>query len=275
MSKIKKQVLIGAAIVSSAALLGSCGKSETATELRIIDQCNTANTLCKFELANTVLSRYTNALGKTIERVESQTPLQNIQGTITWIPSAGATLANSATVQTEFGSGCENDSCTANANPTAYNLAAGSNSISVSGTVTVNGQTVDLATAVPAVTVETVQVADSHVFPTGNLPEGLTLQALIDGLNANAPAANGTFSADGTNLKITCNTGYEWLDDQNPAYGSTTVSNVTRSTSEVFFDTFNSELTADPGLNAATSNGHFDGGFFTFWIAGCWPVDQP
>ncbi|MDE4992660.1 DUF3281 family protein, partial [Francisella tularensis] len=76
---------------------------------------------------------------------ESQTPLQAIQGTITWNPPAGATLATNTDVVTQRGSGCQNDSCTANANPTAFNLHVGSNSISVSGTITVNGKTVDLA----------------------------------------------------------------------------------------------------------------------------------
>ncbi|MDE5012719.1 DUF3281 family protein, partial [Francisella tularensis] len=46
----KKKLLIGTAILSSAAILGSFGKSETATELRILDQCNTANDIWKCEL---------------------------------------------------------------------------------------------------------------------------------------------------------------------------------------------------------------------------------
>ncbi|MDE5035780.1 DUF3281 family protein, partial [Francisella tularensis] len=80
------------AILSSDAILGSCVKSETATELRLVDQCNTAYDLCKFELYDALVSRYTNFLGNTIERIESQTPLQAIHGTITWNPPAGATL---------------------------------------------------------------------------------------------------------------------------------------------------------------------------------------
>ncbi|MDE5028376.1 DUF3281 family protein, partial [Francisella tularensis subsp. holarctica] len=59
----KKKLLIGTASLSSAAILGSCGKSETATELRIVDQCYTANDLCKFELNDALVSRYTNLLG--------------------------------------------------------------------------------------------------------------------------------------------------------------------------------------------------------------------
>ncbi|MDE4998889.1 DUF3281 family protein, partial [Francisella tularensis] len=77
----------------SADILGSCVKSDTATVVRILDQCNTAYDLCKFELNDALVSRYTNLLGKKIERIESQTQLQAIQGTITWNPPAGATLA--------------------------------------------------------------------------------------------------------------------------------------------------------------------------------------
>ncbi|MDE5007265.1 DUF3281 family protein, partial [Francisella tularensis subsp. holarctica] len=79
----------GTAILYSASILGSCGKSEPATDLRIVDQCNTANDLCKFEINDALVSRYNYLLGKTIERIESQSPLQASQGTITWNPPAG------------------------------------------------------------------------------------------------------------------------------------------------------------------------------------------
>ncbi|WP_043024599.1 DUF3281 family protein [Francisella tularensis] len=271
--KIKKKILISSYIVISAALLGSCGKSESVPALRIVSQCNTANDLCKFELANTVLSRYTNVLGKTIERVESQTPLQNIQGTISWIPPASATLAESETVQTEFGSGCENNSCTANSNPTAYNLAVGTNTISVSGIVNVNGQVVDLAAEVPAVTIDTIIVSDSHVFPIGELPTGLTLEALVAALNINSDAAHGTFSADGSNLKITCEDGYEWDATQNPSYGAYSSSDMVRNVAIVRYDVFTERIYGtEAGSDAETVNGQTSLVGLVVWKAGCWAV---
>ncbi|AEB27516.1 hypothetical protein FNFX1_0568 [Francisella cf. novicida Fx1] len=267
----KKKLFISTVIISSAAILGSCGKSETATELRIVNQCNTSNDLCKFELTNAVVSRYTNLLGKTIERVESQTPLQDIQGTITWNPPAGATLATNTDVVTQLGSGCQNNSCTANANPTAYNLAAGSNAISISGNVTVNGKTVDLAT-VPPVTVETEQVSDTHVFQradTPPLPIGQTIQDVVNELNANAASANGTFSVEGNSWKITCNQGYEWLDDQNPNWGGSSRANSTR---QVAFLEWTGTAWSSRGLTSRDTFNYGLGGGTRYFIAGCWPV---
>ncbi|APC95293.1 DUF3281 family protein [Francisella tularensis subsp. novicida] len=266
----KKKLLIGTAILSSAAILGSCGKSETATQLRIVDQCNTANDLCKFELTNAVVSRYTNLLGKTIERVESQTPLQDIQGTITWNPPAGATLATNTDVVTQLGSGCQNDSCTANANPTAFNLQVGSNSISVSGTITVNGKTVDLASTVPPVTVDTIQVADSHVFQSGTLPAGLSIGDLVTNLNINARDAHGTFSEQNGTLKITCETGYEWIDDQDPPFGSFTTASTSRSVAmSSWLRETNSWINGAQPNFSLTQNGVSNTVSYT-WIAGCW-----
>ncbi|AEB27974.1 DUF3281 family protein [Francisella hispaniensis] len=266
----RKKLLIGTAIISSAAILGSCSKSETDTELRIVDQCNTANDLCKFELTNAVVSRYTNLLGKTIERLESQIPLQDIQGTITWNPPAGATPANNADVVTQLGSGCQNDSCTVNANPTAYNLAAGSNAISVSGNVTVNGKTVDLATAVPPVTVDTIQV--SHVFQwaaSPTLPTRQTIQDVVDALNEHQAEAHGVFSVEGNSWKITCNPGYQWLNDQDPAWGgqSRETGGLSRISSMVRWG--GTSWIAGSISSNVTRNNYSNLRVFT---AGCWPV---
>lgn len=157
---MKDKLLIGVAIISSAALLEGCGKTETTNELRILYQCadvedfDNGDVLCRLELTNVVVSRYTNVLGKAIQRVQSQTPLRDIQGAIAWNLPAGARLADNNVVVHEFGSGCQNGYCTANGNPTAFWLPIGSNVIGVSGTGTVNGKTVDLATSVPAVVID-------------------------------------------------------------------------------------------------------------------------
>ncbi|WP_274937805.1 DUF3281 family protein, partial [Francisella tularensis] len=51
--------------------------------------------------------------------------------------------------------------------PTAYKLATGSNTISVSGTVTVYGKTIDLATEVQTVVEDTVAIENSYTFQKG------------------------------------------------------------------------------------------------------------
>ncbi|MDE4976181.1 DUF3281 family protein, partial [Francisella tularensis subsp. holarctica] len=78
---MKDKLLKGIAIISSATLLEGCGNNETTNELRIVYQCadvedfDNDDVLFMLELNNVVVSRYTNILLNTIERVESKTPL--------------------------------------------------------------------------------------------------------------------------------------------------------------------------------------------------------
>ncbi|APD50744.1 DUF3281 family protein [Francisella hispaniensis] len=156
----RKKILIGTAILSSALLLGSCGGSETTSELRMLYECSLVervgdkDALCRFELANVEVSRYTNVLGKVVERVHSQTTVRDSQGLITWILPQDAREADNNDVVYEFGSGCQGNNCTKNSNPTAFWLPIGNNVIGVSGTGTVNRKTVDLVTTVPAAVID-------------------------------------------------------------------------------------------------------------------------
>ncbi|AVC45060.1 hypothetical protein B4919_04650 [Francisella tularensis subsp. novicida] len=275
----KKKLLIGAVVISSTVLLASCGKTTTAKELRIVDNCDTANDLCEFELTDAVVSRYTNVLGKTIERVESKTPLRDsdIKGTITWNTPAGASFADNTTVKSELGVSCQDDSCTANSNPTAYNLPVGSNTISVSGTVTVDGKEIDLATDVKPDVVDTAAVENSYTFQTGTLPDGLTISALVDALNTNKGHAHGAFSVAGQNFRITCDQGYEWLDDQNPAYGTRVDSDITRGVAQAGWDVNSASFySIEPRDINFTANGAriIDPPNHYVWNMGCWPVES-
>ncbi|APD50742.1 DUF3281 family protein [Francisella hispaniensis] len=276
---MKKKLLISAAIVSTATLLGSCGKTETANELRIVDECNENNDLCRFELADTQVSRYTNILGKTIERVLSQTPLNDIQGTVGWNASAGASLADNSEVQSELGSSCQDNVCTQNSNSTAFKLPVGSNTIRASGTVAIDGKTVDLATDVPPVVINTSVARSSatHVFPTEL--NSLTLQKIVDHLNKNRYYAHGTFSADGNNIKIICDPGYVWLDEANPSYGQDFVSKIGRSVSVVTHlkgKKSKEEFLATRYLHSVdTLNGFsLDNSNNRTWTIGCWSVKE-
>ncbi|AEB28623.1 hypothetical protein FN3523_0766 [Francisella hispaniensis] len=155
----KRKFLIRAASLTSYSI-GGCGKTETVNKLRIVYQCNTVDNtliefnddsaLCRFELVSAQVSRYTNILGGTIERVRSQTTVRDSQGSIRWI----LPQADNNDVVYKFGSGCQDDNCTINANPTAYKIPVGNNVIRVSGIVNVNSETVDLSRAVPAVVID-------------------------------------------------------------------------------------------------------------------------
>lgn len=268
----KTKILLTTAILASAGLMSSCINKETTSELRIDEQCNTASDLCKFELTNAEVTRQTNLLGQTRETIVSQSSLQNIEGTITW--ETTGTLANNDDVVSAFGSGCEDGVCTENANPTAYNFVAGPHSIAVSGNVIVDGKSVDLSSAVPAVDIETEETADSFVFDRqGNpsLPDGQTIDDVVAALNVNSAAAHGTFTSENGAVKITCDDGYEWLDDVNPSWGQSHTYDVSRSVVYVYYDgvDWNS---MEEVASTKTRNGlifNFNATDFTY---GCWPV---
>ncbi|MDE4992516.1 DUF3281 family protein, partial [Francisella tularensis] len=61
------------------------------------------------------------------------------------------------------------------------------------------------------------------------LPAGLTIGALVTNLNINARVAHGTVSEQNGTLKITCEPGCEWIDDQDPPLGSFTTDSTSRS----------------------------------------------
>lgn len=269
--------MIGAAIISGTVLLASCGKTTTAKELRIVHQCTDNNDMCEFELTDAVVSRYTNMLGKTIERVESKTPLRDgdIKGVIRWDVPASAELADNSEVQSALGVSCQDDKCTENSNPSAYNLPSGTNIISVSGLVTVDDKEINLATVKPDI-VDTGEIENSYIFQTGTLPSGLTLDNLIAELNKDSKKAHGTFSKSGSNLMITCDDGYEWLDGVNVPYGqqintthNTGVAGTKWNTTEgKFYDEQADTPWVMNGYLVDATKGE------TQWQAGCWQVQN-
>jgi hypothetical protein len=95
------------------------------------------------------------------------------------------------------------------------------------------------------------------------------LQNVVDALNENKAAAHGEFSLDGDSWKITCDAGYEWLDDQDPEWGDLQTSGIERSVSEIGWNG-GSWTAGDSGFDA-TYNGWSDSKIF---IAGCWQ-EQP
>jgi len=265
---MKKKILISSLLISGAAMLASCTESSTDSELRIVDQCNTTSGLCKFELTDAVVIRQSFILGKATTHVVSQTPIQSIEGDITWV-APGGTPADNAAVETAFGTGCENDDCTNSANPTAFTFGAGGHSISVTGTIVHNGQSINLADAVAPVSIDTELVADSHTFLRADapaLPTGQSIDDVVAAFNSDLTGANGTFSVVGNTWKITCNPGYEWLDSVNPAWGQPVGSSSIRSVRFVYWAGAvwnNSPSSSNGTLNAIQGNN---------FSAGCWPI---
>ncbi|AEB28405.1 DUF3281 family protein [Francisella hispaniensis] len=153
-----KKTIIVISILVVALVLSSCSDNETTKELRIEKECNSDAHLCKFELVNAVVTRQTNFLGKTIERIQSKSTLQSIQGTIIWSAENG-TLADNNLVEQEFNSGCQDGTCTENSNPTAFSFSAiGSHSVSVSGNLIIDGKSISLADTVQSVEVDTIDL---------------------------------------------------------------------------------------------------------------------
>ena len=275
---MKKKILISALLISGVAMLASCTESSTDSELRIVDQCNTASGLCKFELTDAVINRQSYILGKATTHVVSQTPIQSIEGDITWV-APGGTLADNATVETAFGTGCENDVCTDSANPTAFTFGAGGHSISVTGTIMHNGQSINLADAVAPVSIDTELVADSHTFlrsANPPLPIGQSMSNVVAVLNQNAAAANGSFSVDGDSWKITCNQGYEYLAGNNTSWGTQgqDPNNRQRGVSYIVWTPAQNAFVNIPlSLSGATYNGsRNDPKPATYFLSGCWPI---
>ena len=260
---MKKKILISSILISGAAMLASCSDSSTDSELRIVEGCNTANESCTVELTEAVVNLQTNFLGKTTEHLVKQTPLQAIEGKIKWETDGTVDADNEI---------CVDADCSINTNPSAFSFAAGPHTIGVSGTVTVNGKSINLAEAVPEVSIVTEATADSHKFKwasTPELPASQTLQNVVDALNANKATAHGEFSLDGDSWKITCDAGYEWLDDQDPEWGEMQSSLEGRSVAVSQWMVNNWEVFGSE--DAFTYNGAFDGELF---IAGCWQ-EQP
>lgn len=214
----KKLTIAG--IISFTALLSSCTDSEQTTKLIITKNCSTANNICTFELVNADVVRQTNLLGKVTEKIVSSKPLQSITGDFMW--NSDGAFATNTELENQSLPHCSDGTCTATESPTAYTFTGGSNNVSISGTVTIDGQQVNLD-SLPNVLVETPQIADSHTFKwseTPTLPTGQEMIDVVNALNIGRDSAHGEFSVDGNSWKITCDPGYVWLVAHDPEWGS-------------------------------------------------------
>ncbi|MGQ4006415.1 DUF3281 family protein [Francisellaceae bacterium CB300] len=101
------------------ALIAGCSESERVTEPRISSQCN--GTICSFTIQNNDLVRYTNIIGKDIERTLHSTRLNAAEGThITWTigDENEGQYANSSKLILLGLEPCKDDICNSNSYPT-------------------------------------------------------------------------------------------------------------------------------------------------------------
>ena len=119
----------------------------------------------------------------------------------------------------------------------------------------------------------------SHIFQQSNspaLPEGQTIQDVVNALNKESKSANGLFYVTGNSWAITCDENYYWKADQDPEWGAESTSSTGRSTIVLYW--FNgawiTEL--DPNYHLSLNNHPYPDIPFiaNVFLAGCWPIES-
>ena len=156
---MKKKILITAILFSGAALLNSCSDSETSTQLSIQKDCNDAQNQCSVQLVEATVEKTTNLLGKSQSKTIASQPAAAGQD-LTWVINGDGTLAKSEDLVEAGVPPCAGTDCTLTENPSGFTFNIDpSNSISATGTATLNGTVYNLADIAPA----TVQTNENPV----------------------------------------------------------------------------------------------------------------
>ena len=265
-----------------ATMASSCTDNEQTTKLMIEKNCDTSNNICTFELVNALVAKQTNFLGKTVERVLSKKPLQSIKGDFTWMPTNCSGVATNVDLNANnLPQVCPSEGCQDDTNPTAYKFNPGQSSISISGTVTINDETINLTT-VPAESFTTAEPQDVVIFTMPapgqsengeTRPANISTAMIVDALNGitnsdGDRAMHGTLTADSdTQMTLTCDPGYEWLDSNTPPWGNS-LNQDGPSRSIAKLDTWNGSgwNTQLPDDSETSGLGYNGTGFYI----GCW-----
>jgi hypothetical protein len=176
MNKIKIFIIILGAV-----LISSCSSSKPNTSLEILHNCN--GTVCSVELGVVNSTVSTDFLGK--EHIFNKKIVKSTESNITW---SGINNYTTNTVLSDAGllAQCEDEQCTANSNPTGGVFLAGQSvSVSVSGTITVNGVTTS---------VSNYTVGGNWVVPQPDMPVSLTYTCpagATDGVTYSVPSTSG------------------------------------------------------------------------------------
>ena len=186
-----KNPILGVSLFLGALLIGSCSKTERVEKAQIGKQCN--GKICSISIQDLQVDRFTNLIGKSIDRVVSRTALQAPKDNITWtIPNS--TFATSEELNKAFQSNpnilpCTDSVCTANSNPTGVifnNL--GVQEIAVIGTiVNADGSTTEIDQQITTdISIGKPLVSYSRDNPDGDLSYTFTADFNNTGIPSNA-----------------------------------------------------------------------------------------
>ncbi|MBK2044762.1 DUF3281 family protein, partial [Allofrancisella guangzhouensis] len=113
--------------------LGGCGSSEDVSRYGIVTDCS--GVVCSIAVDNINLIRYTNLLGKTVDHIVKEEPVQGLADDIVWVINGGQYATNTQLSNHNL-TQCADQVCTDTTNPTGYVFdSLGPKEISVSGTV--------------------------------------------------------------------------------------------------------------------------------------------
>ena len=212
---MKKTILTMSLLVGALAI-SSCSKNEEVQEPQIIQSCS--GLVCSFAIEDDTLDRFTNLLGKSIDRVVKRTQLIGEQDQVTWNISGAGQVANTTQLMDRDLTPCVDDTCTLNSNPTGWVFTStDSQEVSVSGTIInadgttreINKETyVDLSIGTPIVTIAKVNAGElEYTFtadPDGTgIPDNATYTWTVDGGDASVGLAIiHTFANAGTDHEV-------------------------------------------------------------------------
>ena len=196
----KKRTILVAGLLGLAFMIGSCSKNEQVQEPQIIKSC--IGLVCSFAIEDDTLNRFTNLLGKSIDRVVKRTQLRGAQDQVIWNISGGGQEANNTQLMERGLTPCldEGDTCSLNSNPTGWVFTSTDpQQVSVSGTIVnadgttreINKETaVSLEIAPPVVTITKDNAGELNYTFTADsadtgIPEGATYTWTVDGGDTN------------------------------------------------------------------------------------------
>ncbi|QIV96223.1 uncharacterized protein DUF3281 [Allofrancisella inopinata] len=191
---LNKYVYGISSVLGLAVLLSSCSQEEL-TEYQIGTNCDGA--VCSIELDQADLLRYTNVVGKTVDKVLKQEAVPEPQYNITWVLSDGQ-FATDQQLSDKNLPLCNGD-CTSESNPTGWIFStAGAHQIGVSGTITYPDGTVQKIDLAKTVSTEYGAVKiDAEVVGGSGLDYKFTANTTDTGIPDDATF---TWKVDGTEI---------------------------------------------------------------------------
>ncbi|QIV94336.1 hypothetical protein [Allofrancisella frigidaquae] len=194
---LNKYICGVSSVLGLAVLLSSCSQEEL-TEYQIGTNCDGA--VCSIELDQADLLRYTNVVGKTVDKVLKQEAVPDPQYNLTWVLTDGQFATNEQLGNSNLPL-CNGD-CTYESNPTGWVFgSSGAHQIGVSGTITYPDGTVQSIDIAKTVSTEYGQVKiESEVVGGSGLDYKFTANTTDTGIPDDATF---TWKIDGTEVGTT------------------------------------------------------------------------